>query len=107
MNEELTDGLKDKMIYNSFIAEDRAMSYRFDMQPGTMVPETKTHEDFEQIVVDEVSRLERTLNVVTAVNVEDYQVEIAILLGESADEEIVRDAVNRLNYNVLDTVIDS
>jgi len=105
MNDELTDELKDKMLYRAFIAEEQAIMFRQSYPKGGIMRDTKSVEEFEDTVRKEVRRLEDTANVVTAVDVQDEQVAVAILLGESTDEGLVKELVEGVQYRIYDTVM--
>jgi len=107
MNEELTDELKGKMIYNAFVPEDRAMMFRQEYPHGGILRGTERASDFEETVREEITRLENTANVVTAVHVRDERVEVAVLLGESADEELVGVLIERAQYRIYNAVEDT
>ena len=91
---------KEKMIHNSFIAEQRAMEVRQDFTGGMMLPDTDRADEFEAKVREEVRKIEDTANVVTAVDVEAERVHVAFLLGESVDEDLVRDLIERMNHRI-------
>jgi len=98
MIDEHIEQLKEKMIVNSFIAEDRM--YQMRVSSGAVIQDAATTEDFADVVREEVERIERTANVVTAVNVEPEKVDIAVLIGESADWELVERLLEDLQHRV-------
>jgi len=102
MNDKHLDQFERRAIVDSFYTEERCMQFRSAQMGGTMLPDTESVQEYEDIVRDEAERLENSANVVTAITVEDYTLHLVILLGQSADEEIISRMVEDMERRIYE-----
>jgi len=106
MQEKHLDELKDKLIHRGFIAEDRGIQIRVE-EPGSVLRDAELTADFEQVVRDETKRIERSANVVTAVVVDGHRADVAFLVGETADKDMVEGMLERFQHRIYNGVTES